>query len=195
LVTVISRSLWKQSVIVIIRLLFSVSVCPKVIITSSGFHCIWDSVCTSYCYLLYKDESMCLCVCVEKSHHPEIWHGLLILPGLSNKLGGNPECWPTGVPPIVTPSEKPWRIKNWAGASKQKMLLRVGLPCKILFVGVHPNLGPTQTWGPQGPPYQMGVNAFRIGRGPANKSWSSGRFVYKNFICGGLIPTQSLQDP
>jgi hypothetical protein len=131
--------------------------------------------------LLYKDESMCVCVCVcmyvcpaacrraHTTHHPEIWHGLLISPWLGTEPGGDPKCWPLGVPLIVTLSENPWRVNNWAGASKPKLLLGVGLPCKILFVGGSPKPG-----APQGPPYQMGVYALRIGRGPANKSCSLG---------------------
>jgi hypothetical protein len=98
----------------------------------------------------YLKMTVCVCVCVcpaacrrtHTSHHPKIWHGLLISPGLGNEPGGNPKCWPPGVPPIVTPSEKPCRVKNWAGASKQKLLLGVGLDSKILFMGAHPNLGP-----------------------------------------------------
>ncbi len=71
------------------------------------------------------------------------------------------------------------------GASKQKLLLGVGLPFKILFLR-----GLTQTWGPQGPPYQMGMYAFRIGRGQQTKIAPLGGFVYEIFICGGLTPTQ-----
>ncbi len=55
---------------------------------------------------------VCVCVCVYvcvcrtyTSHHPEIWHGLPILPGLGTKPGGDPKCWPPGVPPILTLSE------------------------------------------------------------------------------------------
>ena len=52
--------------------------------------------------LLYKDESMYVCMCVcpaacrrtHTSYHPKIWRGLLISPGLGTKLGGNPKCWP-----------------------------------------------------------------------------------------------------
>ncbi len=58
---------------------------------------------------------MCVCVCVcpvacrrtHTSRHPKIWRGLLISPGLGTKPGGNPKCWPPGVPPILTPSENP----------------------------------------------------------------------------------------
>jgi hypothetical protein len=144
-----------------------------------------------------------VCVCpaacrrTHTTYDPEIWHGLLISPGLGTKLGGDPKCWPPGVPLIVTPSEKPWRVQSWAGASKQKtllgrvhstkwgicidnfavaskqkLLLGVGLPGKILFAG-----GLTPTPGPQGPLIQMGVYALRIERRPANKSRSLG-WVY-----------------
>ncbi len=107
--------------------------------------------------LLYKGESVCVCVCpaacrrTYTTNHFEIWHGLLISPWLGTEPGGDPKCWPPGLPPIVTPSENPWRVKNWAGASKQKLLLGVGLPCNILFVGGTPKPGarrvhPTK-WG------------------------------------------------
>ena len=109
-------------------------------------------------YYIKMKVCMCVCVCVcpaaccrtYTTNHPEIWHGLLISPWLCTKPGGNRKCWPLGVPPIVTPSEKPWRVKNWVGASKQKLLLGVGLPCKILFVGAHPNLGPAGSTLPNG---------------------------------------------
>jgi hypothetical protein len=42
----------------------------------------------------------------------------------------------------VTPSEIPWRVNNWAGSSKQKLLLRVVLLGKFNFRGAHPNPGP-----------------------------------------------------
>ncbi len=54
-----------------------------------------------------------MCVCpaacrrARTSHHPEIWHGLLISPGLGTEPGGNPKCQPPGVPPILTLSEIP----------------------------------------------------------------------------------------
>ncbi len=131
---------------------------------------------------------MCVCVYVcpaacrrtYTTNHPEIWHGLLISPWLGTEPGGDPKCWPPGVPPIVTPSEKPWRVNNWVGASKQKLLLGVGLYSKNFICG-----GLTQTQGPQGPPCQMGVYAMRIGRGPVNKSCSSGWVcLQKNYLWG-----------
>jgi hypothetical protein len=54
--------------------------------------------------LIYKGESMCVCVCVGPAG-PKIW--VLISPGLRTKLGGDPKCRPPGVPPIVTLSEIP----------------------------------------------------------------------------------------
>ncbi len=102
----------------------------------------WD---LRYCYnLIYKGESMCVCVCpaacrrTHTSHQPKIWRGLLISPWLGTEPGGDPKCWPPGVPPVVTLSEKPWRVRNWAGASKQKLLPGVGWYIKILFVGSSP---------------------------------------------------------
>ena len=37
---------------------------------------------------------VCVCVCVRPAacYHPEIWRGLLILPGLGTKLGVDPKC-------------------------------------------------------------------------------------------------------
>ncbi len=74
-------------------------------------------------------------------------------------------------------------IENWAGASKQNLLLRVGLPCEILFSG-----GSPQTWGPQGPLHQMGVFALIILRGPATKSSSSGWVCPVKFYFRGAHP-------
>jgi hypothetical protein len=97
-----------------------------------------------------------MCVCpaacrrTHTTHHPEILCGLLISPGLGTKPEGDPKCWPLGVPPIVTPPEIHWRVNNWAGASKQKLLLRVGLLNKILFVGAHPNPEPAGSTLPRG---------------------------------------------
>ena len=110
----------------------------------------------SFSYIKMK-VCMYVCVCpaaccrTHTSHHPKIWHGLLISPGLGTEPGGNPKCWPPGVLPIVTPSEKLWGVNNWAGASKQKLLLGVGLYSKILFMGGSPKPGarrfhPTK-WG------------------------------------------------
>ncbi len=137
--------------------------------------------------LIYKDESVCVCpvACrrAHTTHHPKIWRGLLISPGLGTEPRDNPKCWPPGVPPILTPSEKPWRVKNWSGASKQKLLFGVGLPCKILFVGGSPKPGarrvhPTKWW----------CMRWELGRGQQTKVAPRGGFAYKNFICGGAHP-------
>jgi hypothetical protein len=141
---------------------------------------------------------MCVCVYVcpaacrrtYTTNHPEIWYGLLISPWLGTKPEGDSKCWPLGVPPIVTPSEKPWRVKNWAGASKQKLLLGVGLLCKILFVGGSPKPGVRRVH-----PTKWGCMLWELGGGQQTKVAPWGGFAYKNFICGGLTPTQSPQGP
>ena len=102
---------------------------------------------------------------------------------------GDPKCWTPRLPPIVTPSEKPWRVKNWKGASKQKLLLGVGLPDKIYFRGAHPNPGAAGSTPPKG------VFALRILRGPANKSCSSGWVCSVKFYLWGLTPTLGPQGP
>jgi len=86
---------------------------------------------------------------IHPSHHAKFWHGLLISPGLETKPGVNPKFWPLGVPLIMTLSEKPWRVKNWARVIKIKLLLGLGLPGKILFFGAHPNPGPPGSTQPK----------------------------------------------
>jgi hypothetical protein len=100
--------------------------------------CVYVCVCPAACRRTYT------------TYHPEIWHGLLISPGLRTKLGGDPKCRPPRVHPIVTPSGIPWRVNNWAGASKQKLLLGVGFLSKILFVGADPNPEPTGSTSAKG---------------------------------------------
>jgi hypothetical protein len=124
------------------------------------------------------------------TNHPEIWHGLLISPWLSTEPGGDPKCWPPGVPPIMTPSEKPWRVKNWAGASKQKLLHGVGLPCKIFFAG-----GSPWPWARRVHPTNRGCMLWELGGGQQTKVAPRGGFVYNIFIYGGLTPTQSPLGP
>ncbi len=131
---------------------------------------------------------VCVYVCpaacrrTHTSHHPKIWRGLLISPGLGTEPGGDPKCWPPGVPPTVTPSEKPWRVKNWKGASKQKLLLGVGLPDKIYFWGAHTKHGAAGSTPPKE------VFALRILRGPANKSCSLRWVCSVKFYLWGAHP-------
>jgi len=64
------------------------------------------------------------------------------------------------------------------------LLLGVGLVGKIIFC-----VGLTPTWGPQGPPHQMGVYAFRILRRPANKNCSlQWVCIVKLYFGGSLQP-------
>jgi hypothetical protein len=143
---------------------------------------------------------MCVCVCMYvcpaacrqtyTTYHHKIWRGLLISPGLSTEPGGDPKCWLPGVPPTVTPSENPCRVSNWVGASKQKLLLGVGLLCKILFVGSSPKPGARRVHRTK-----WGCMLWELGRGQQTKVASRGIFVYKNFICGGLTPTSGPQGP
>ncbi len=141
---------------------------------------------------------VCVCVCVcpaacrrtHTSHHPEICHGFLISPWLGTEPGGDPKCWPQGVPPVVTPSEKPWRINNWAGASKQILLLGVGLCIQILFV--------------RGSPWPRARRATLPNGGVCFENWAGASkqklllgvgLCIKILFVGGLTPTQSLQGP
>ena len=50
---------------------------------------------------------MCPAACrrTYTTYHPEIWHGLLISPGLGTKPGGNPKCRPPAPP---HPRPCPW---------------------------------------------------------------------------------------
>ena len=107
-----------------------------------------------------------------------------------HRARGRPQMLNPGGTPIVTPSEKPWRVKNWVGASKQKLLLGVGLPSKILFVGGSPKPGAHRVH-----PTKWGCMLWELGGGQQTKVAPWGGFVYKNFICGGLTPTQSQQGP
>ncbi len=43
--------------------------------------------------------------------------------GSAPSQGGRPQMSAPRGTPVVTPSDIPWRIKNWVGASKQKLLL------------------------------------------------------------------------
>ncbi len=99
---------------------------------------------------------MCVYVCpavcrrTHSSHHPKIWHGLLISPGLGTKPGGDPKCWTPGISPVVTQSEKTWRVKNWAGAANYSCSLGWVCLVKFYFWGAHPNLGPALSTLPNG---------------------------------------------
>ncbi len=124
-----------------------------------------------------KGESVCVCVCVCMSgglppdlHNQSPWN-LAWAPHFTlarHRARGRPQMLTPGGTPIVTPSEKPWRVKNCVGASKQKLLLGVVFHVKFYLWGAHPNLVPAGSTLPNG------LYALRIGRGPANKSCSLG---------------------
>ncbi len=88
---------------------------------------------------------VCMCVCMSGGLPPDLHNlsprNLAWAPHFTlaqHRARGQPKMLTPGVPAIVTPSEKPWRVKNWVGASKQKLLLGVGLYSKILFTGGSP---------------------------------------------------------
>ncbi len=103
-----------------------------------------------------------------------------------HRARGRPKMLTPGVPPIVTTSEKPWRVKYWTGANKQKLLLGVGLYSTILFTGGLPKPGARRVH-----PIKWGCMLWELGGGQQTKVAPRGGFVYKNFICGGLTSTQS----
>ncbi len=90
---------------------------------------------------------VCVCVCVRRPG------------GLPHNPG------PAG----STPPSRGICVDNFAGASKQKLLLGVGLQRKILSVG-----GSPQLWAHRVHPTKWGVYALRIGQWPANKNCSLG---------------------
>ncbi len=87
----------------------------------------------------------------------------------------------------MTLSEKPWRVKNWAGASKQKLLHGMGLPCKILFVGGSPKPGACRVY-----PTKWGCMLSELGGGGGGgqqtKSCSSGWVCILKFYLWGAHP-------
>jgi hypothetical protein len=70
-----------------------------------------------------------------------------------------------------------------------KIASRGGFDWKDSILGLSPNQGP------QGPPHQMGVHTLRIGRGPANKSCSSGWVYLVEFYFGGHTSLLGPQGP
>jgi hypothetical protein len=150
-------------------------------------------VCVCVCVCVYVCMYVCVCGGLPPDPHKPSPQNLAWAPHFTlarHRARGWPQMLTPGVPPIVTPSEKPLRVKNWVGASKQKLLLWVGLPCKILFVGGSPKPGSRRAY-----PTKWGCMLWELGGGQQTKVAPRGGFVYNNFICGGLTPTQSLLGP
>ena len=131
---------------------------------------------------------MCVCVCVcpaacrltHTTNHPKIWRGLLISPWLGTEPGGDPKCLPRGTS-HTDPVWNSLKGKQLGGGQQTKVAPWGGFATWNFICG-----GLTQTWGPQDTPYQMRVYALRIGRGPANKSCSSGWIcIHKFHLWGG----------
>jgi hypothetical protein len=99
---------------------------------------IWSSVCVCVCVCV------CVGVCVwpPDLHNQSPWAPHFTW--ARHRARGQPQMLTPGLPPIVTPSEKTWRVKNWAGASKQKLLLGVGLYIKFHLWWAHPNPKPLE---------------------------------------------------
>ncbi len=175
------RSVWKASYTQLANTFCSFGSFVLVSDTSqASWVCSWNTCIKVIISYIKMKVCMYVCVCMSGGLPPDphkpsprnlAWAPHFTL--ARHRAKGKPQMLTPGVPPIVTPSEKLWRVKIWAGASKQKLLLGVGLPCKILFVGGSPKPGARRVI-----PYQMGVYALRIGRVPANKSCSSG-WVWK----------------
>jgi hypothetical protein len=126
-----------------------------------------------------------VCVCpaacrrTHTSYHPQnlAWASHFTL--ARHRARGQPQMLTPGVPPILTPSEILWRVNNRVGASKQKLLLGVGLCIQILFVGGSPKPGAHRVH-----PTKWGYMLWQLGRGQQTKVAPQSGFVYKNFICG-----------
>ena len=100
--------------------------------------------------------------------------------------GAHPNHWPAG----STPPNGGIGNENRVGASKQKLLLGVGLPCKILFVGAHPNLGPAGSTPPNG-----GICFDNFVGASKQKLLLEVGLAGKKFFCGGLTSTPGPQGP
>jgi len=105
-----------------------------------------------------------------------------------HRARGRPQMLTPGVPPTVTPSEKPWRVKNWVGASKQKLLLGVGLPCKILFVGGSPKPGACRVHSTNG-----GCLLWELGRASKQKLLLGVGLYIKMLFVGGSPQPKALR--
>jgi hypothetical protein len=97
-----------------------------------------------------------------------------------HRVRGRPQMLTPGGTPYSDSIWKTLKVKNWVGASKQKLLLGVGLPSKILFVGGSPKTGACRVH-----PSKWGCMLWELGGGQQTKVAPGGGFVYKIFILGG----------
>ncbi len=101
--------------------------------------------------------------------------------------GAHPNLGPAG----SNPPNGGVCVKNWVGASKQKLLLGVGLQCQILFFEAHPNLGPAGSIPPR-----RGICVDNsAGASKQKLLLGVGLQCQILFICGGLTPTLGPQGP
>jgi hypothetical protein len=90
---------------------------------------------------------MCVCVYVRRpaaeptqAINPKFGVGSSLHPGSAPNQGG-PQMLTPGGTPYSDPIWKTLKGKELGGGQQKKLLLRVGLPCKILFVGGSPKPG------------------------------------------------------
>ena len=122
----------------------------------------------------YTKMKVCVCVCMyvrPPAAGPT--------QPITLKFGMGSSFHPGSAPSQGVTPEKPWRVNNWVGASKQKLFLRVGLPSKILFVGSSPKPGARRVH-----PTKWGCMLWELGRDQQTKVAPRGGFVYKNLFVG-----------
>jgi hypothetical protein len=98
-------------------------------------------------------EYVCVCVCVCVFYFG----------------GAHPNLGPAG----STPPSRGICVDNFEGASKQKLLLGVGLPGKILFVG-----GSPQLWARRVHSTKWGLMHWELRGGQQTKAAPRGRFAW-----------------
>ncbi len=130
--------------------------------------CVCVNVCVCVCMYV------CVCVCVQR---PAAGPTQAITPKFGVDSSFHPGSAPSqgrqkilafGGTPYSDPVWNSLKGKELGGGQQTKVAPWGGFAMLNFICG-----GLIQTWSPQGPPYQMGVYAVRIGRGLPNKSCSS----------------------